>query len=38
MDHEVALGMLAHWAKLRSLLSDNDVTAVRALPHHILVT
>ena len=37
MNHEVALWMLAHWADLWSLLTDNDVTAVRALPHHILV-
>ena len=28
VDHEVALGMLAHWADLRSLLADNHVTAV----------
>ena len=28
MNHEVALRVLAHWAKLRSLLADNYVTAV----------
>ena len=37
MDHEVALCMLAYCAELRSLLADNYVAAVRALPHHILV-
>ena len=37
MNHEVTLGMLADWAEFRSLLSDDHVTAVRALPHHILV-
>jgi hypothetical protein len=29
--------MFADWTKLRSLLADNYMTAVRALPHHILV-
>jgi hypothetical protein len=38
MNHEIALGMLAYRAKLRSLLSDHYMTAVRALPHHILIT
>ncbi len=38
MNHEIALRMLADRAKLRSLLSDNHMSAVRALPHHILVT
>jgi hypothetical protein len=37
MNHEIALCMLAYRAKLRSLLTDNYVTAVRALPHHILI-
>ena len=38
MNHEVALCMLAYRAHLRSLLANHDMTAVRALPHHILVT
>ena len=38
MNHEVALCMLANRADLWSLLSYYDMTAVRALPHHILVT
>ena len=38
MNHEIALRMLAYRAELRSLLADHDMTAVRALPHHILVT
>ena len=37
MDHKVALRMLAYRAELRSLLSDNYMTAVRALPHHVAV-
>jgi len=37
MNHEIALCMLAYRADLRSLLADHDMTAVRALPHHILV-
>ena len=38
MNHEIALCMLAYRTDLRSLLTYYDVTAVRALPHHILVT
>ena len=38
MNHEIALGMLANRANLWSLLSNYNVTAVRALPHHILIT
>ena len=38
MNHEVALSVLADRADLWSLLTDNHVTAVRALPHHILIT
>ena len=37
MNHEVALRMLAHRADFRSFLAYNDMTAVRTLPHHILV-
>ena len=32
---EVRLWMSTYWTKLRSLLANDDVTAVRALPDHI---
>jgi hypothetical protein len=38
MNHEIALSVLAYWAKFRSLLADHDMTAVRTLPDHILIT
>lgn len=34
---EVALWMLAHRTKLRSLLADNDVTTVAALPDAVAI-
>ena len=35
---EVALRMLAHRTKLRSLLADNDVATVAALPDAVALT
>lgn len=34
---EVALRMLAHWTKLRSLLANNDVATVAALPDAVAI-
>ena len=38
MNHEITLSMLAYRTKLRSLLANHYMTAIRALPHHILIT
>jgi hypothetical protein len=37
MDQEVRLRMLANRTKLRSLLADNDMAAIAALPDHVLI-
>ena len=37
MDKEVRLRMLADRAKLRSLLADDDMAAIAALPDHVLI-
>ena len=38
LDLEISLGMCANGAYFRSLLANNNVAAVRALPDHVAIT